>query len=486
MRGVILKLNNSGKIELPIEDILKQKDIINWIGQRNDMEHQISGRQKLAMVITYGCQQNENDSERLKGMLREMGYSFTGDKEEADVILYNTCCVRENAELKVFGKIGALKHLKAKRPNMIIGICGCMMQQDHIVDKIKKKYKQVDIVFGTHTLYKFPEILQRAMNESYTIIDILNSEGHIIEDIPIHREDGIKAWVSIMYGCNNFCSYCIVPYVRGRERSRSQEDILSEITELVSEGYKEITLLGQNVNSYGNDLDEEIDFADILKLVNDIEGIERVRFMTSHPKDISDKLIKTISECENVCEQLHLPFQAGSDRILKAMNRKYTKESYLETIKKAKKMIPHIALSSDIIVGFPGETDRDFEETLEIVREVEFDTLFMFIYSPRKGTPAEKMEDLLTEEQKKNNFQKLVKLQNEISLKKNNDYIGKTVQVLVEGVSKNNPNTLTGRTRTGKIVNFKGNKDYIGEFIEVYIEDAHTWSLTGKMKIDDR
>lgn len=472
-------MSKNREFELPIEEIEKQKETIQRIKQKIDMELQHSGRQKLAMLVTYGCQQNENDTERLKGMLSQMGYSFTEDKEEADLILYNTCCVRENAELKVFGNIGALKHLKARKPELLIGICGCMMQQEHIVNEIKRKYKHVDMVFGTHTLYRFPEILEKAMDESYTVIDILNTDGHIVEDIPIKRESGVKAWVSIMYGCNNFCSYCIVPYVRGRERSRKADTILNEIRQLVKEGYKEITLLGQNVNSYGKDLDEPIDFADLLKMVNDIEGIERIRFVTSHPKDISDKLIETMSQCEHVCEQLHLPFQAGSNKVLKLMNRKYTKEKYLEIIEKVKKAIPNIALTSDIIVGFPGESNEDFEETLDIVRKVEFDTLFTFIYSPRKGTPAEKMEDVLTKEEKQKNFQKLLDVQNEISLKINKQYLNKTFEVLVEGSSKNNEQMMTGRTRTGKIVNFPGDKSMIGKLVNVKITEVQTWSLTG-------
>ncbi len=469
------------KIEIPVEAIKEQQEIISRVRQRNDSDLQRSGRHKSAMVVTYGCQQNENDTEHLKGMLKEMGYLFTEEKEEADLILYNTCCVRENAELKVFGNVGALKHLKTKKPHMLIGICGCMMQQEHIVKQIKSKYKHVDMVFGTHTLYKFPEVLEKAMDEAYTIIDILDNDGYIVEDLPIHREGRVKAWVSIMYGCNNFCSYCIVPYVRGRERSRKPDIILEEIRQLVSEGYKEITLLGQNVNSYGKDLDTPMDFADLMKQVNAVQGVKRIRFMTSHPKDISDKLIQTMGEGENICEQLHLPFQAGSNNVLKAMNRKYTKERYLELIRKAKEAMPDIALTSDIIVGFPGETNEDFEQTLDIVRQVEFDSLFTFIYSPRKGTPAENLDDVLTKEEKQANFQRLLELQNEISLKKNKAYLGKTVEVLVEGTSKNNPEMLTGRTRTGKIVNFAGDQAMIGELINVEISDVQTWSMVGSV-----
>ena len=470
------------KFEVPIEEIQKQKEIIQRIRQRNDMMFQHSGRQKLAMITTYGCQQNENDSEKIRGMLYEMGYGFTEDKEEADLILYNTCCVRENAEFRVFGNIGALKHLKKRKPELLIGVCGCMMQQEHIVQQIKQKYTHVDMIFGTHTLYRFPEILEKSMNEAYTVVDILNTDGYIVEDMPIQREGKVKAWVSIMYGCNNFCSYCIVPYVRGRERSREPEQILREVEQLAAEGYKEITLLGQNVNSYGKDLDEPIDFADLLRKVNDIKGIHRIRFTTSHPKDISDKLIQTMSECEKVCEQLHLPFQAGSNKVLEKMNRRYTKEKYLEIVTKIKKAIPGIALTSDVIVGFPGETNEDFEETLDLVKKVEFDSLFTFIYSPRKGTPAEKMPDVLTTEEKQANFQKLLDVQNEISRKINEGYLGKTVEVLVEGYSKTNPEMLTGRTRTGKIVHFKGNENMTGNLINVKINQVQTWSLFGQIE----
>ncbi|NLY43854.1 MAG: tRNA (N6-isopentenyl adenosine(37)-C2)-methylthiotransferase MiaB [Clostridiaceae bacterium] len=474
-------MKRNREVYLSEEQIQKQKEIMARIRERMDIEKQRSGKDKLAFIQSYGCQQNENDAERLRGMLREMGYSFTNNKEEADLILYNTCCVRENAELRVFGNVGALKHLKARKPHLLIGVCGCMMQQEHIVKEIKTRYKHVDMVFGTHTLYKFPEILEKAMNESYTVIDIMNSDGYIIEDMPIYRVGRVKAWVSIMYGCNNFCSYCIVPYVRGRERSRNPEDILQEVRQLASEGYKEVTLLGQNVNSYGNDLEDNIDFADLLKMVNDIDGIHRIRFTTSHPKDISDKLIRTMSECKKVCEQLHLPFQAGSNRVLEKMNRKYTRERYLEIIRKVKEAIPNIALSSDVIVGFPGETNEDFEDTLDLVRKVEFDSLFTFIYSPRKGTPAEKMEDVLTPQEKQRNFQRLLDVQNEITLRKNQQYLGQEVEVLVEGVSKNEPDKFTGRTRTGKIVNFKGNEEMVGKLVYVKINEALMWSLSGEV-----
>ncbi len=462
------------------KEIKKQKEIIEKIREKIYKDIQTKGQAKLAHIVTYGCQQNENDSEHIRGMLAEIGYSFTEDKSEADIILFNTCCVRENAELKVFGHIGALKHLKTQNPDLIIGICGCMMQQPHIIKEIKNKYKYLDLIFGTHTLYKLPELIEQAMTKSETIIDVIDKDGEIIEGIPIKREDNVKAGISIMYGCNNFCSYCIVPYVRGRERSRQAKDIIQEVKQLVAEGYKEITLLGQNVNSYGNDINNGIDFADLLEMVNDINKVERIRFATSHPKDISDKLIMTMKRCKNICEHLHLPFQAGNNEVLKKMNRKYTKEQYLEIIKKLKEAIPDIALTSDVIVGFPGETNQAFQDTLDIIKEVEFDSLFTFIYSPRKGTPAEKMKDVLSKAEKQENFEKLLKIQNEISLRKNKPYKDKITEVLVEGFSKNNKEILTGRTRTGKIVNFPGNEDLINKLINVKITEVKTWSLTGK------
>ncbi|MHB1391809.1 MAG: tRNA (N6-isopentenyl adenosine(37)-C2)-methylthiotransferase MiaB [Clostridia bacterium] len=463
------------------DELLKQKQITLRIRENNELEHLKTGKQKLMHVITFGCQQNSSDSEKIMGMLAEMGYTHTEKKEHADVIIINTCCVRENAELKLYGNIGALKKLKVDNPALIIGVCGCMMQQEHAVEMIRKKYRHVDLVFGTHNIYKLPELLERSMDEKYTLIDILNTEGTIVEDLPVLREEKFKAWVTIMYGCNNFCSYCIVPHVRGRERSRKPEDIVKEIESLAKDGCKEVTLLGQNVNSYGKDLDMEMDFADLIRLVNKIEGLERIRFMTSHPKDISEKLIHTMRDCKKVCEHLHLPFQAGSNEILRRMNRKYTKEEYLNKVIKVKQEIPGIALSTDIIVGFPGETDEDFEETLEVLRQVEFDQVFMFIYSSRKGTPAAEMEDPFSYEDKHRNFEKLVKLQNDMSSKMNEAYKGNTVEVLVEGTSKNDPSKYTGRTRTGKVVNFSGIDGIIGKLVNVNINDIHPWFLNGEM-----
>ncbi|SKA76655.1 tRNA-i(6)A37 thiotransferase enzyme MiaB [Clostridium sp. USBA 49] len=431
-------------------------------------------------IETWGCQMNEEDSEKLSGMLKSLGYIRTNKKEEASIIIFNTCCVRENAELKVYGNLGALKNLKQKNPDIIIAVCGCMMQQEGIANNIIKKYPFVDIIFGTHNSYKFPEYLNRVKQEGKSIIEVTNKEEGIIEGIPIDRESNIKAFVTIMYGCNNFCTYCIVPYVRGRERSRKPENIEAEIKDLVSNGYKEITLLGQNVNSYGNGLTEDINFAKLLKRINNIDGLERIRFMTSHPKDLSEELIETIAQCNKVCEHIHLPVQSGSSNILKKMNRQYDRKQYLDLVKKIKKSIPNISLTTDIIVGFPGETEKDFEETLSLVKEVEFDSAFTFIYSKRKGTPAYDMDNQVDDEIKHERFNRLIEVVNEISYKNNKSYYGKVVEVLVEGRSKNDINKLTGRTRTGKLVNFTGSFDSIGKLVNVKITEPLSFSLNGE------
>lgn len=458
-----------------------QRKFIYKIKEENQRFLQENGRVRLANTETYGCQQNENDTERIRGILSECGFEFTDNPEEADVVIYNTCAVRENAEQKVFGKIGILKHIKESRPEMIIGLCGCMVQQEHITEKIKSIHRHIDLIFGTHALWKMPELLYNAMNSKKTVVDIEDCDGYIAEDMPIKRENDSKAWVSIMYGCNNFCTYCIVPYVRGRERSREPENIISEIKELVASGCTEISLLGQNVNSYGKDLDRDIDFSKLLRMVNEIEGIRRIRFMTSHPKDFGDRLILAMSECEKVCAQLHLPFQAGSDKVLSDMNRRYTKEDYLEKIRKVKEAIPNIALTTDVIVGFPTETTEDFEETLDVLRRVEFDSIFSFIYSRREGTPAAKLDFVLSDEEIHENFNRLLEVQNEISLKKNKALLGKTELVLVDGVSKNNKGMLSGRTESLKVVNFKGDESLVGKYVNVKITEAHTWSLNGKL-----
>lgn len=468
-------------VEITEEQIKEQKSYIMKLREDNGNFAAKNGRVRLALTETYGCQQNENDTERIRGMLSEAGFEFTDDPEKADVVIYNTCAVRENAEQKVFGRLGILKHIKEQRRNMVIGICGCMVQQEHITEKIKKVHPQVDLIFGTHALYKMPQLLYEAMHRKKTVVDIEDSAGAIAEDIPILRDTKEKAWVSVMYGCNNFCSYCIVPYVRGRERSREPEAVLSEVRKLVEDGCTEISLLGQNVNSYGKDLERDVDFSDLMRMVNDIEGVRRIRFMTSHPKDLSDKLIQTIRDCDKVCNQLHLPFQAGSDRVLKEMNRKYTKAQYLEKIEKVKREIPDISLSTDVIVGFPTETNEDFEETLDVLRRVEFDNIFSFIYSKREGTPAAKLDFVLTDEEIHKNFNRLLEVQNEISKRKNDAYVGRIETVLVDGVSKNDENMLSGRCESSKIVNFRGDKSLIGKYVKVKITQSHTWSLNGSL-----
>ena len=439
-----------------------------------------AGRVPLAFVETYGCQQNTSDSEKIKGMLADMGFDFCDKPDDADFILYNTCAVRENAELRVFGNLGALKNIKRRRENIIIAVCGCMMQQEHIAKRIKAKYKHVDLVFGTHALYRFPQLLDSVMAGG-RIFDVENGDGAVFEDIS-YKRDGIPlAKIPIMYGCNNFCTYCIVPYVRGRERSRSADRILSEVKDVASKGYREVMLLGQNVNSYGNDLESGLNFPQLLREVCRVDGIERVRFMTSHPKDISDELISVMASEKKICNQLHLPVQSGSDRVLKLMNRKYTAEQYLNIVKKVKEAIPDIVLTTDIIVGFPGETNEDFEETVKILKTMEYDTIFSFIFSKREGTPAAKMEDCLTDEEKHKNFDRMLEVQNEISRRKNEAYKGTVQKVLIEGTSKTNEEAMTGRTEGGKVVNFKGGCCSVGQMVDVKITDARTWSLIGEV-----
>ena len=441
-----------------------------------------AGREKKALVVTYGCQQNENDSERIRGILAASGYGFCEKPEEADIIIYNTCAVRENAELRVFGNLGALKLIKRKKPELVIGICGCMMQQKHIADQIKKKYKHVDILFGTHTLYTLPELIWQVVTQGQRSVRIIDSDGAIAEEIPIVRAEGVTAYISIMFGCNNFCSYCIVPYVRGRERSRDVEDILNEVRDVASKGYKEIMLLGQNVNSYGKDLQSGIDFSDLLNLVSEVDGIERIRFMTSHPKDFSDKLIDVIAENKKVCRQMHLPVQAGSNAVLEKMNRRYTRESYLEKIKKLRARVPDVTLTTDIIVGFPTETQSDFEETLSLIKEVRYDSIYSFIYSKRVGTPAAEMDFVMDEAQIHANFDRLLEAQNQISREINESYVGKEYDVIIEGKSKTDENILTGRTEGGKLVHITGDASLIGQTVRVYIASAMTWYLKGELK----
>jgi len=435
--------------------------------------------QKKYFIRTYGCQMNEHDSEKISWILTNMDYSETENMEEADLIIYNTCLVRENAEIKVYGNLGALKKLKREKPDLIIAICGCMMQREEIRNVITSKYKHVDIIFGTHNIHKLPQLINNHLKTGKTIVDVLEDSREIVEDLDANRKYFFKAFVNIMFGCNNFCSYCIVPYTRGREVSREPENILSEIKELAKSGCKEVTLLGQNVNSYGKTLSREYDFVDLLRAINEIDGIERIRFMTSHPKDLSDKLIEAYKSLDKLCEHLHLPVQSGSNRILKEMNRKYTREDYLLIIKKLKEAVPNIAITTDIIVGFPGETEEDFNDTLELVKEVEYDSAFTFLYSIREGTRAARMKNQVDDKIKHARFQKLSQVLNEISLRKNEKLLGETFEVLVEEVSKNNPEVLTGRTRSNKLVHFKGDKNLIGTMVNVKIEEAKTFFLEG-------
>ena len=444
-------------------------------------ENHLTEFQKKTFVIrTYGCQMNEHDTEKLSAMLAQLNYIETDTNEEADLIILNTCCVRENAEFKVYGNLGELKHLKEKKPDLILAICGCMMQQKHVVDKIRKSYPFVDLVFGTHNLHRFPELLANAQCMEGLLVEVWDNEETIMEDLPVQRKYAAKAFVNIMYGCDNFCAYCIVPYTRGRERSRHPDKIMEEINNLAANGTVEITLLGQNVNSYGKTLKESMDFSDLLMKIHEVQGIERIRFMTSHPADFSEKLMQTMANYYKICDHIHLPVQAGSNRILHKMNRKYTRESYLNKIRQLKSYIPDIAISTDIIVGFPGETDLDFEETLDLVRQVGYDSAFTFLYSIRSGTPAATMENQIPEETKMTRFKQLVSVVNESGLSNNLRMVGKKELVLVEGVSKNNPKRLTGRTETHKLVNFEGNAEWIGTIIPVTITEAKTFSLLGE------
>ena len=436
----------------------------------------------LAFVDTYGCQQNEADSERIRGFLAKMGFGFTDDEEQARIIVINTCAIREHAEQRVFGNVGALVHVKRRHPDTLICLCGCMAQQPHVAKKLRESYRHVDLVFGPHALWKFPEMVHGLLTRRGRTFSVEDEAGSIAEGIPVVRQDNIKAWVSIMYGCNNFCSYCIVPYVRGRERSRQPEDILAEVRQLVSEGYKDITLLGQNVNSYGRDLAEPVDFSDLLEQVNAIPGDFLIRFMTSHPKDATQKLFETMARCEKVAPVLHLPFQAGNDRVLKVMNRRHTREQYLEKIKALKALIPDITLTSDIIVGFPGETTAEFEDTLRVLEEVRFDALFTFIFSPRPGTPAAEMDDPMPREEKLANFNRLTALQDRISEEKHAAYVGKTVRCLLDGLSDDTRYDLTARTPGNRLVRVVGDPAALGQFRDVKITGANKWSLFGELE----
>ncbi|MBF1130528.1 MAG: tRNA (N6-isopentenyl adenosine(37)-C2)-methylthiotransferase MiaB [[Eubacterium] sulci] len=429
-------------------------------------------------ITTFGCQMNEHDSEVIDGLLTERGFSSVKERKDASIVIINTCSVRDNADKRFFGTLGQLKKRKESDPSFIVCVCGCMMQQQRVVDTIKAKYPWVDVIFGTNSIHHIPELIEKVAIEKEKVVDIIENTEEIVEGLPAKRLFDHKALVNIMFGCNNFCTYCIVPYTRGREKSRAPESIVDEVKVLVADGVKEIMLLGQNVNSYdGNGTS----FAELLKMLNDVDGLERIRFMTSNPKDLSDELIEAFAVCDKLCRNLHLPIQSGSNRVLKRMNRKYTREDYLKLIEKLRKTVPDITLSTDIIVGFPGETNEDFEETLSIVKEVEYDSAFTFIYSIRKGTPAEKFEDQIEESEKHRRFDLLVNAVNEISEKKNKAYQDRVEKVLVDGVSKNDKSTLTGRTDGFKLVNFAGKKELIGSLVDVKITDAKTFSLFGEV-----
>ncbi len=464
------------QVVVPAADIRRQRDFIEKLAEL----HRREGRAPLAMVDTYGCQQNVADSQRLMGMLRDMGCGFTQETMEADIIVVNTCAIRENAEKKVFGVIGQLSHVKEKNPRAVICLCGCMAQQQVVADRVRASYRHVDLVFGPQALWRFPELLWSVYTQRRRVFSIEDEHGAIAEGLPVVRESAVKAWVSVMYGCNNFCSYCIVPYVRGRERSREPEEILSEIRQLAAEGYKDITLLGQNVNSYGKDLDTPMDFADLLAAIDRIPGDYLIRFMTSHPKDASEKLFRTMAECSHVAHQLHLPEQSGSSRVLRAMNRGYTREQYLEKVALARAAMPDLVLTSDIIIGFPGETEAEAMETVSLIREVGYDALFTFIYSPRPGTPAAKLPDPASRAEKQVWFDTLVDAQNEISAQLHRGYVGKTLRVLVDGESGDARWPLTSRTQGGRLVHLAGDKALIGQYVQARITDSNTWALFGE------
>ena len=436
-------------------------------------------RQPLAFVHTYGCQGNVADSERLKGQLSAMGYAFTEDREQADLVLFNTCAVREHAQDRVFGNVGALKPVKERRRHMKIVLCGCMMQQPHVAERIRRSYPFVDLVFGTFAVHRLPELLYKTLRGGKRVFETAETAGEIVEGLPVYRDGDFKAWLPIMYGCNNFCTYCVVPYVRGRERSRRPEAVVEEAKELIANGAKEITLLGQNVNSYGKNCDFGVDFPELLRRINALEGDFKIRFMTSHPKDCTRELLDTMAACEKAARHLHLPFQSGSSRVLRAMNRGYSREEYLDLIAYAKKVMPDLSLTSDVIVGFPGETYEEFQETLSLIEEVKFTSLFTFIFSPREGTKAMQMEDPVPAAEKSKWFAELLKTQEAIAAERCAAMVGQTYEVLVEGATKENDGRLTGRTAGNVNVDFPGDPSLIGSYANVRVTEAKNWILAG-------
>ena len=461
-------------------ELARQLEYIRAIRAENDAFAAENGRKKKFYSLAMGCQMNAHDSEKLEGMLDEMGFDRTDEETEADFIIYNTCCVRENAEQKVYGKLGWLKHYKeTKNPDAVIALCGCMMQQETVLQTLRQKYRHVDIVFGTFNLYKLPELVATRMESGETVYDIWQEQREVVEDLPAIRHFPYKASVNIMFGCNNFCSYCIVPYVRGRERSRTPEDILAEVRRLAADGVKEVMLLGQNVNSYGKNLETPVSFAELLRMVNEVEGIERIRFMTSHPKDLSDELIQAMADCDKVCKYLHLPVQSGSDEILRRMNRHYTKESYMELVRKARAAMPDITLSTDIIVGFPGETEEDFQETLDVIRKSRYSTAFTFIYSKRTGTPAATMENQVPDADNKVRFDKLLALVQSCAREQTARYTGTVQEVLIEEVNDHKPGYVTGRMSNNLLVHFPGEASRIGQYVNVSLDECKGFYFMG-------
>ena len=463
-------------VQIPAQDLERQQEFTGKIRARFE-ERQAH---PLACVDTFGCQQNVADGQRLMGMLEQMGFGFTDRPEEADLVILNTCAVREHAEDRVFGNLGALTHTKKENPEQVIALCGCMAQEERVSERVKKSYPHVNLVFGPHALWKFPELLWQVYESRRRVFSVAQEDGSIAEGLPVLREDGVKAWVSIMYGCNNFCSYCIVPYVRGRERSRDPQCVVQEVRELVESGAKDITLLGQNVNSYGKDLGIGYDFADLLAEIDRIPGDYRIRFMSSHPKDATKKLFDTMTASTHVARQLHLPFQSGSNRVLREMNRRYTREDYLELIRYARSVMPDLVVTSYVIIGFPGETEAEAMETVSLVEEVGFDALFTFIYSPRPGTRAAAMPDPVPRAEKQKWFDRLLEVQNGISARLHAAYIGKTEEVLVDGHSGDADFPLSSRTDGNRLVRLKGDPALIGRFVRVRITDSNTWALYGE------
>lgn len=474
-------MRNSDNTNVNDLEAAKQLDIINELKCRFDQEFERTGKRKTYHIETFGCQMNSRDSEKISGILKQIGYEET-DTEKADLVLYNTCTVRENANNRVFGRLGYLGKLKKDNPGMMIALCGCMMQEDIVVDKLKKSYRFVDIIFGTHNIFKFAELLQTRLESDRMVIDLWKDTEMIVENLPNDRKYHFKAGVNIMFGCNNYCSYCIVPYVRGRERSRNPQDILEEIKALAADGVVEIMLLGQNVNSYGKTLESPMTFAQLLSEIEKLDGIERIRFMTSHPKDLSDELIEVMAGSKKICKHLHLPVQSGSSRLLKLMNRKYTKESYLELVDKIRAAVPDISLTTDIIVGFPGETEEDFLETMEVVKKVGYDSAFTFIYSKRTGTPAANMEGQVPEQVAMERFDRLLKEVQQGSARSAGKEVHTVQKVLVEEVNSQDASLMTGRLSNNLLVHFPGDQSLIGKIVEVSLEESKGFYYMGKLK----